>query len=403
MSDRLVIASLCDEHIEMLAAFYRIAWQSATSSEEVARSRRQSALDNQAKPGFPLPAVVAIQRGQIVGYCGTLAVRFWNGKEVFPAYWAKGLMVLPEFRNGPIGFLLLKELTKSAPLMGAFTVNPASNRLFGALGYRDAGPLPNRFKPLSLAGALIHLDPAALPTSRIPPIALGLFGLARQTGLTQVVGAVLDVVLRSFMPRPSRTLSIGAQVRVEARELDVLWRRAASELSAASVRDAQSLLLRYGDGISNPQYRYVTVRREGELVALAVVKVPRAEGDARLAGIRVACLSDLLVVPSDLPARTAVLAGAEACARDLGADALWCSASADFMTPTLVRRGYISVASNVHFYLRSSQGGDAWMQPVTSWWLMRGDSEADGNAANYAIALRLTLAARLQPHHSLGF
>jgi hypothetical protein len=379
MSTRLVIVPLRDEHIEMLAEFYRVAWQSTASPAEVAHSRSQAAVANEAEPGSPLPAAVAIQNGQIVGYCGTLAVRFWNGTAAQPAYWAKGLMVLPEFRNGPIGFMLLKEISKSAPLMGAFTVNPASNRLFGALGYRDAGPLPNRVKPLSLAGALGNIDPASPPFSRLSPVAsLGL-GLAQRTRLPQLLGAAGDVLLSLSMPRVARGLSVGTQVQVEAREIDALWNRVSFELPVATVRDARSLVHRYGDGLSNSQYRYATVRRAGELVALAVVRVPRERGDARLGGIRVAAFSDLLVAPPDRVATMAVISGAEQCARDLGADALWCSASASWMASTLARRGYVSIASNVHFFLRAPTGDASWVHPVTSWWLMRGDSEADGN------------------------
>ncbi len=363
----------------MLAEFFRVAWQSMATPAEVEKARLRAAAENQAEPGKPLPAVVAIQRGKIIGYCGSLAVRFWNGTREYPAYWAKGLLVLPEFQNGPIGYILLKELTKSAPLMGAFTVNPASNRLFGSLGYRDAGALPDRIKPLSTAGGLEHLNSLALQARGIPPFALSLFGLAKRLRLLQLVGGALDGVLLSAMPKVSRELVISEQSLVAADEIDALWNRASAELPAASVRDSRALMTRYGNGSSNVRYRYVTVRRAGDLVAIAVVKVPRVDGDARLAGIRVACLSDLLVTPTDHLARTAVLAGAEGCARDLGGDALLCSASAGYMSPTLVRRGYVSVPSNVRFFIRAPQGDDFWSYPVTSWWLMRGDSEADEN------------------------
>lgn len=379
MPDRLVIVPLRDEHIEMLAEFYRVAWRSTASADDVALSRNRAAINNQSEPGVPLPAAVAIQGGQIIGYCGTLAVRFWKGGRAYPAYWAKGLMVLPEFQNGPVGFMLLKELTKCSPLIGAFTVNPAASRLFGALGYKDLGLLPNRVKPISVAGALSHLNFSSINSKRLSPRSRRFLSLMQQTRLPQFVGAGIDVILRKLMPRTDGALKSDTQVRVTESEIDALWREVAAQWDVGSVRDAIALMTRYGDGLSNPHYRYVTVRRLGELVAVAVLKVPRAEGDGRLAGVRVACVSDLLMSPIDFKGRAKVLAAVEECARELGADALWCSASAEGLNATLKRRGYLSVPSTVHFFLRALSADGSWEQPVTSWWLTRGDSEADSN------------------------
>lgn len=380
MSARLAIVPLADEHVTMLAEFYRVAWQSTATVEEVRRDRQRSVAHNHADPGMPLPAAIAVQGNTIVGYCGTLAVRYWDGHRERPGYWAKGLMVLPAFQNGPIGFMLLKEVSKCAPLMGAFTVNPAANRLFGALGYRDVGPVPNRVKPIRLAGIMRTLDAGRLPTSRVPQPISRLFGVLQRSGLAWLVGAAGDVVARVVMPRIDRALQVSLDARVTTADLDALWRAASTEFPAATVRDGSAFVTRYGDGASNAAYRIVTVHRHGALVACAVIRRPREVGDPRLAGVRVASLSDLLVRPTDRAAVLAVLDAAENSARALGADAVWCSASAQGLAPVLARRGYVAVPSNIRFFLKApAADADAWHLPVQEWWLTRGDSEADLN------------------------
>ena len=68
----------------MLAEFFRVAWQSTASPDEVLAARKRAATENLSEPGRVPPAQIAIQGDRIVGYCGSLAVRFWNGTKSAP-------------------------------------------------------------------------------------------------------------------------------------------------------------------------------------------------------------------------------------------------------------------------------------------------------------------------------
>lgn len=52
-------------------------------------------------------------------------------------------MVLPEYRNGPIGFLAVKDLAARLPGSTILTVAPVARRLFSAMGYTDLGSVSN--------------------------------------------------------------------------------------------------------------------------------------------------------------------------------------------------------------------------------------------------------------------
>jgi len=376
MAERIRCIPAQNEHAEMLAAFFRETWDRSSTAEMVLSSRYRAAEENLAEPGVTPPTWMAVQGDRIICYCSSLPIRLWNGSEQQPAYWAKGLMVLPEFQNGPIGFHVLKELSSAVPLIAAVTVHPASRRLFGAIGYRDHGALPNMIKPLSTARILAKADPQRLAAAGIPVIATQMLALAQRAHVARFLGSVVDVGHRVRSGRRAGDLLVGEEPNLAAAEIDRLWLRVRCELSAATVRDGAALISRYRES-AGVTYRCVTVRRAGELCGLTFVRPPRAEGDPRLAGIRISSLSDVLVAPSDATAQTALFAAAESTAEALGADAALCSLSHASVLPLLKRRGYYPRAGNVHFFLRSRERQAEWPVGLQDWWLTRGDGESD--------------------------
>lgn len=179
--------------------------------------------------------------------------------------------------------------------------------------------------------------------------------------------------------RPPRGLRRHVGIAPDADAIDALWLRARAQLTAATVRDARALVDRYGPaGAGESAYVWVSVSDRVGLTAVGTVRRPRADGDPRLRGVRVATLSDLLFPADREDAGLAVLAAAEDAARDLGADALLCSASAPVVGRLLRARAYLPLAGNVHFLLRDELPGAAWPGRITDWWLTRGDGEADG-------------------------
>jgi hypothetical protein len=172
---------------------------------------------------------------------------------------------------------------------------------------------------------------------------------------------------------------IEQDVTVDQSQIDGLWQRCRTDYAAAPVRDGKAMLLRYDSNsrAADKTYSAVAVYRDQTLLALGWVRRPREQGDARLGGLRMASLSDLLVSPGDLPAINALLVAAEACAASLGAEAILCSASHIALAKPLRRRRYVSIAGNVHFFMRGEPASGAWPSTVGQWWLARGDSEAD--------------------------
>src|SRR5512138_1676861 len=80
-----------ERHRGAIEAFFREVWNAPPPP-----------LDP-AAPGFGL-----LIEGRLAGYIGTLPVRFWDGVQEHSGHWMKGLMVLPQYRNGGIGFLVLR-------------------------------------------------------------------------------------------------------------------------------------------------------------------------------------------------------------------------------------------------------------------------------------------------------
>lgn len=121
------------------------------------RSRAAAASRNLAEPGAPPPTWIAIQDGRVLGFVTTIPVRFWDGETSLPAYWIKGLMVLPEYRQGPIGYAVLKAAVAALPRTGSLAVAAPARRLFTALGYTDLGAVSNWIRPLAAHRILANL------------------------------------------------------------------------------------------------------------------------------------------------------------------------------------------------------------------------------------------------------
>ncbi len=365
-------------HAPQLAEFFRNTWDPASTAEKVTEGRARGAAENISEPGIPPPTFIAIQGDRIIGYCSTLPLRLWAKGVSRSAYWAKGLMVLPEFRGGPIGYHVLAALTKSMPLVAAVTVAEGSKRLFGALGYRDFGAIPNLVRPTQYRLALTQIRPKRLGAEgRLLKLALGAAELGRTSGAAYMAGLALDGASSLFFREIRGHSEVSVSDSVQRDEIDPLWDKVKQRLSALPVRDYLSWKARYGLG-SSSDYSYITVRRDGELTGVALVKTPKAEGDSRLAGLRMASISDILVSPDD-PALPLLLQASEARAAQLGAGAVILSATDRSLLDAARRRGYIRRPGNIHFFLKTPPEESWWPADLSSWWLTRGDGESDAS------------------------
>ena len=324
------------------------------------------------------PVFVVLDGERVIGHVATLPLRLWDGAEERGAYWLKGLSVLPEHRNGPVGFGVLKEAARQLPWSAGFVVAEPARRLFGALGYADLGVVPNFVRVLAPAAVLRKVDVARLAGRSLPRALAVAAGFARRPLPAAVAGAVLGGAMRA-VAATARVGSAAHHVAVDVPlpapgDLDALWREARVAIRAGATRDATCLSRRY----ASPDYAFAVVRSRGQVRGVAIVKRPRPDGDPRLAGVGMATLSDMLVVPDDRAALHATLGAAERLARRLGAEALLCTASDPRLARALARQAYLRLHGNVHFLVRD-RSDRAAMRPtaLADWWVMRGDAESD--------------------------
>ena len=366
-------------YLDALADFYRDVWDPKATPDSVARGRARDAAQNVVKPGDEFPTYLFVQHGRILGHLTTIPVRLRAGGVDRPAYWLIGFMVHPEHRNGPIGFLLLKQAVRELETTLSLTVQQTTIRLLTAVGFRELGTLPNYLRPLRPGRMLAKLDPKTLGlpglsravrmatrAARLPMVA-AVAGLAASMGLG---------VWTALNGRPGRGIREHDGTHVLGVKADALWNDCRDRLGCVAARDSAYLRGRYDVSPGGP-YRSLGVIRDGMLRGLAVIRAPRANGDPRLAGIRVATLSDFLYDPARVDVGLALLAGAERAARQMDADALMASAAHRTHGPLLARRGFVRFAGNLHLLVRST--ANAFPEPTTlgDWWVLRGDMNAD--------------------------
>jgi hypothetical protein len=131
------------------------------------------------------------------------------------------------------------------------------------------------------------------------------------------------------------------------------------------------------DAARDAEYRVVTVRERGALVAWAVVRRPNDAGDPRLRGVRVATLSELLFPPDRPALGLAALRGAERAAREVDADAIVATGAPPALAALLPRRAWVRIPGNVHLLVRDPAGAAGLPAALDAWWVSRGYSHKD--------------------------
>ena len=370
-----------DEHADAVAAFYREVWDPHATAESVLAARRAGSDANVAYPGEVPPTAIVLQGDRVIGHCGTIAQRLWDGKEERAAYWVKGLMVLEEFRSGPVGYLVMKELASHLELSSILTVAPAARRLFSALGFVDLGGLPDWVRPLRAGRILRRLNLDVLGPSMLPTWAHAVVRVAQRTEVAAALGGGAGIVMRAGA-RLSRLPASRIETSFDGSppssdEIDLTWEHARSGIHAGPVRNGEYLLRRYANERDGARYQFVAARTRGALSGLAVVRSPGGTADPRLAGIRVATISDI-VFPPDAPVVGLALLGAvERAAATCDADALLCTSYDPRLVSLLRRQLYLRASAHVHFFLRDRPGRSKWPPSLDAWWLARGDGHSD--------------------------
>ncbi|UCF19807.1 MAG: hypothetical protein JSU87_18155 [Gemmatimonadota bacterium] len=374
---RTEVVRVADHHLPALAEFIAQTWDPNASAAGLRKARSFAATENPAAGGQEPPTFLLLSAGRALGHVTTIPIRLWHAGELTPAHWIKGLMVLPEHRNGPVGFMVLKEAVNRLDTALAMVVQPAPRKLFQALGFTDLGALPNHIRILNPAQFARRLDLDGVGLASVPRWVHTALRLAQRSGLASLGGALVAAATGLWLvARTGRTsgLVTHAPAEIDENACDQLWIRSRGQIEAAPARDGSYYRWRYHKSETD-RYLAGTVHDDSGLQGIVFVRRPRRNGDPRLAGLRVATLSDLLFPPDRSDVGLALLATAERLARQLGADALLCSASHFAIGPLLRRRAFLRLPGNVHALVRWP---NVELAPqLDRWWLTRGDSSAD--------------------------
>lgn len=363
-----------------IAQFMRTAgWDANATPGGVGEWLRKSAAQNPFEPGAE-PPVVGVFIGPLLVACLTsIPTRLWNGKELARAHWLKGFWVLDQYRDGLIGFLLLKEMLKHVGLAVSMPAALLPRQLSVALGMLDLGAVRNYIEPLRIARILRRLDPQLLKLNGVPKLASIALKFAKILPVAYAADALMTLGLTalrlpSALAARALTTRLGERLPTEA-DLDSLWARAQAALGCCATRSGAYLHWRYERG--EARYRFASCWREAELVGLAVVQHPERLDDPRLAGLVVGSVVDLVLDPAYPAALPCVLGAARRWAKHLNYDALLLTMSNFALRGPARRAGYVPMPGNVHLMLRDPGGKHGLSPNLDDWMVTRGDAWSD--------------------------
>lgn len=371
---------------DSIAGFFRASgWDAQATSASAREMLRTAAAANPFEPGTAPPTVGVFIGSLLVAYLTSIPTRFWNGREYASAHWLKGFWVLEEYRNGPVGFLLLKEMLKHVGIAASLPAALVTRQLSAALGMRDLGAVRDYVEPLRPARILRKVDFGQLEHLSGLPAAMSLAArIARVAPIGDLVGALITLgltVLRlpgAWSARNLRT-ELAERLPQEA-ALDSLWMRAQRSLSCSATRSGAYLDWRYqgcASGHGQAHYRFAAAWRGGELVGLAVLAQPQRRDDARIRGLGIGSVVDLVLDPDCPGALHGVLAVARRWARDANYDALLLTASRRALRRPLLRAGFIPTPGNIHLLLRDPGARHGLSTDLDAWMVTRGDAWSD--------------------------
>lgn len=382
MPEPLRIRRLGEADADSIAEFIRAAaWDRNATAESAREMLRTAAAQNPFAPGEGPPTVGVFMGARLVGYVTTIPARFWNGREYAAAHWLKGWWVLEEYRNSPIGFLLLKEMLKQVGLVASMPAGLLPRRLSEALGMRDLGVVRDYVAPLRPGRMLRKLDFERLEHLKGLPGALSLaLRMARFAPCAYAAGALITLGLTALR-LPNAFAGLGLIARLSERlpgeaALDSLWTRAQRALSSCATRSGAYLHWRYERG-AHGRYRFATAWRGDDLVGLAVLAPPQRLDDSRIAGLAIGSVVDLVLDPDCPGALPRVLEVARRWGKAANHDALLLTASRRALKRPLLRAGYIQAPGNIHLLLRDPGAEHGFSADLGAWMVTRGDAWGD--------------------------
>jgi len=321
---------------------------------------------------------------QVIGHIATLPVQLHSRSGIHPAHWVVGFTVLPEYRNGVVGPLLIKKVNETLNCALTLHVEEGPLRIFRGLGWNYAGVIPQYVRPLKPYSFLKNLNLAQLSFVRHQSQRSAAFlskWLSRpitRWALLLILSGVLRIVSIAAPLRrpPSGSGAVREETEFDS-AYDALWQKVAHKYSVLAVRDRSYLHNRYGRRTSG--YRILAHRASDELIGFCVIKVKQFSNDPRMGCMRVGSIVDCLFDPEKLDALQSLLAGAIRFFVEETVDAVFCTASYPPLQKILLLNGFIKIPGNLNFAYFDGKNHLRSDASLDSWHLMRGDSDADAN------------------------
>jgi len=367
-----------------LGKFADSAWPSDTSSKPRLDGRDQALCGKAEGDKQKPPTFLFLKDNEVIGHITTLPVRLLVNTRLSSAHWVVGFMVLPEYRNGPIGPLLIKKVNQTLDLAMTLHVEESALKIFKGLGWRHLGMIPQYVYILNPHRLLRNVQIGRMAFLRKYSVAWSsLLELIVTYRLTRFLLASLSaLVFRAFSLGTALLRPTGRMGKVMEEEefdatYDALWERVRDKFDALIVRDRAYLESRFGKQIKN--YRLLACRDKGNLLGYCILKIKPFLNDSGMGNTKMGSIIDCLFDPEDLKGLQPLLDSAIKLFRRERVDVAFCSASHSQIQKLLSLNGFMMVPGNLHFAYYTKTGKFHENLCLASWHLMRGDSDADQN------------------------
>jgi Acetyltransferase (GNAT) family len=330
------------------------------------------------------PIFLFLKGPEVIGHIATVPVWLHSPSGNHMAYWVVGFMVLPEYRNGPIGPLLIKKVNETLDCALTLHVEDAPLKIFKGLGWKHAGVIPQYVLVCDTYAFLKNIRLGQVPRlrDRNGTGSTLLSAMLARPPVRLVVAFLASIALKVFslaaaILKPARGSGTVTEESGFDESYNLLWEKVARKYDALVVRNRSYLEFRYGTRMRN--YRLLAYREKGELLGYCIVKMKQFTDDPRMGRMRVGTIVDCLFDPADLRGLQSLLTDAMRLCKREAVETIFCTASYAPLRRLLRVNGFIEIPGNLNFaYLDKMKS----VQPdisLDSWHLMRGDSDADAN------------------------
>lgn len=384
MSSEIAKVCLYDERFaEAFDQFCRIIWPHSRRMTPSLETPATSPIASDATGQRP-PTFLFVKGDRVVGHVTTIPVRLAAGTETIAAHWIVGFMVLPEYRNGLVGPLLIKEVNRVLGCALSLHVEPPVLRILTGLRWIHQGVLPQYLRILNARQVATELQVSGLravtPDSDKWTSLLSLRWVEKTLrfiggGLLALGQAAWDVA--TAVLRRTGTAGKIVEERSFDHSYDELWKSVGGQFGAGVVRDQAHLNERFGRHLD--RYRVLACRQGNALLGYCIVTSKVFHDDARMGNMKIGTIVDCLFHPNDPSTLQTMVEAACRVFRQEGVHAVFCTASHAAVRKALVARGFLKIPGNLNFACHAQAVPSLATIPLDVWHLMRGDSDSDQN------------------------